>query len=399
MRHAPPFPGAHAARHAIAFTFLVNGAVLGTWVSRIPAIKQALTLSDAHLGLALLSMAVGALAAFPVAGALIARVGSRRVTAISGTTYCLTLPLLAAASDFTQLACALFAFGAMNGAMDVAMNAHGADVEQRYRRPIMSSLHGMFSLGGLLGAAGGAAMAGATVAPGPHFLLFGLIAGVGCALVTSRLLRTRPAPRSNAPVFALPHRALLSFGVIAFCAHLTEGAMADWSAVYLRQVLAADSALAAIGFAAFSLTMTAARLAGDRFVTRIGPVRVLRLGGLTAATGLSCALLLGHPLVTLIGFACVGLGMATISPLVFSAAARTSSVPAGTAIAAVATMGYSGFLAGPPLIGLLAESVTLRGALLLVVLLSLAITLLAPRVASATPARATNATASPEPQA
>lgn len=358
----------------------MNGAILATWVSRIPAVKRDLGLSDGQLGLALLGMAVGALIAFPLTGVLTSRFGSRSVTLGAGALYCVTLPLLALAPSLPALTLTLLAFGAFNGSMDVAMNAHDVEVEERYGRSILSSFHGMFSLGGLVGAGLGAFAAHQGMPLGTHFTAGAVLLAVVLVLAFPRMVASRPTYRSGAPLFALPSRALLGFGIIAFCAHLSEGAMADWSAVYLRDTLGAGVAFAAVGYAAFSLTMTAARFTGDALVTRLGPVRTVRLGGLIAGLGLGVALLLGSPVFTLIGFACVGLGMATISPLVFSAAGRTPGVSSGTAIAAVATMGYTGFLAGPPFIGLIAGGVTLRVALGLVALLCLTVALLSGNV-------------------
>ncbi|MBB6097977.1 MFS family permease [Deinobacterium chartae] len=380
MTRSPLSPHVRAARTAVSTVFLVNGAALATWVSRIPAIKRDLGLSDGVLGLALLSMAAGALFAFSVTGYLIARYGSRRVTVAAGLLFCAALPLLAVAPSLALLVLTLALFGALNGAMDVAMNAHGVEVEARYGRPILSSFHGMFSLGGLIGAGIGALVAGAGITTEVHFAAAAVLLEAALLLVALRLLPTPPAHRPGDSVFALPSRSLLGFGIIAFCASMTEGSMADWSAVYLRDTLGTGAGYAAAGYAAFSLTMTAVRFGGDALVARLGPVFMVRWGGLVAAVGLGSALLLGHPAATLLGFACVGIGMATLYPLVFSAAGRTPGVTSGTAIAAVATMGYSGFLAGPPFIGLLAEGISLRGALGLVALLCLLIALLSPIV-------------------
>lgn len=371
------------ARLAVSLVFLVNGAVLATWVSRIPVIKGTLGLSDGQLGLALLGMAVGALIAFPVTGFLTARFGSRNVTLTAGALYCLILPLLALAPSLPLLTLTLLAFGAFNGSMDVAMNAHGVEVEEHSGRRILSSLHGMWSLGGLVGAGLGVLAAQQNLSPSVHLTSMAALLAVILMLVAPRLLASQPTRRSGDPVFSLPTPALLGFGIIAFCAFLSEGAMADWSAVYLRDTLNTSASFAAVGYAAFSLTMTAGRFTGDALVTRLGPVRTVRFGGLLAGLGLGAALLLGSPVVTLIGFACVGLGMAAIAPLVFSAAGRTTGVSSGTAIAAVATMGYTGFLAGPPLIGLISQGVTMRVALGVVALLGLIVAMLSSNVRGA----------------
>lgn len=374
-----------AARRAAAVAFLINGMALATLVSRIPAIKQGLGASDGQLGLALLGMAVGAILAFAVAGPLIARFGSRRVTALGGAALCVATPLVATAASPLTLGMLLALFGASKGAMDVAMNAQAVEVERRYGRPVMSSLHGLFSLGGLIGAALGGLMAGLDVSLALHFGGVGVLLGLLLLLSAPHLLPAQASGASRGPAFVLPTRALLGLGVIAVCAFVIEGAMADWSAVYLRGTLGTGAAYAATGYAAFSLAMTLTRFGGDAIAARLGAERVVRWGGLLAAVGVGLALGLGRPAFALVGFACVGLGMAIVVPLVFSAAGRTPGVAPGAAIAAVATMGYGGFLTGPPTLGFLAEAVTLRVALGVLALLGLLIALLSRNLRQAAP--------------
>ena len=367
----------YASRLAVRAVFFANGATLASWVSRIPAIKGGLKLSDGQFGVALLGMAMGALIAFPLAGLFVARFGSRRVTLVVGLAFCAALPLLALAPMQIGLALLLAVFGACNGAMDVAMNAQGVDVERQSGRSLMSSFHAMWSLGGLGGAALGGLVAAHSISPLWHFCAASLILSLTLALAAPRLLPPGPGDAEDTgPVFALPSRAVLGLGAIAFCAFLSEGAVADWSAVYLRESFHTGAAFAAGGYAAFSMTMTGMRFGGDTLITRLGAVRVVQGGGLAAGIGLGAALLLGGPVPTLLGFGCVGLGLAVLAPLVFSAAGHTPGASRGASIAAVATLGYGGFLAGPPLLGLLAQAVTLRAALGVVALLCLTIALL-----------------------
>ncbi len=376
-------PRVHAARWAVAAMFLVNGALLANWVARIPAVQQRLGLSAGALGIALLGMAIGALAAFPVTGLLIAHYGSRRVTTGAALVYCAAVPLPGLAPNLPLLMVALIALGAGNGAMDVAMNAQGVAVEARYGRPIMSSFHGLWSVGGFAGALVGGLAAGAGIAPFPH-LLGAAVVLVIAALVAARwLLPVAADADSGAPAFARPTRALLGLGVVAFCSALGEGAMADWSAVYLHSSLATSAAFAAAGYAGFSLAMTVGRLSGDRLTHRFGPVVLVRVGGLLAAAGLSAALVVGRSVPAVAGFALVGAGLSLVAPLVYSRAGRTPGVSPAAALAAVATMGYTGFLLGPPIIGAVAQALSLRDALGLIVLLGLAIAALARNVGPA----------------
>jgi len=373
-------PRVRTARWAVAAMFLVNGALLANWVARIPAVQQRLGLSAGALGIALLGMAIGALAAFPVTGLLIAHYGGRRVTTGAALVYCTAVPLPGLAPSLPLLMVALIALGAGNGAMDVAMNAQGVAVEARYGRPIMSSFHGLWSVGGFAGALVGGVAAGAGIAPFPH-LLGAAVVLVIAALIASRwLLPVAADAHSGAPAFARPTRALLGLGVVAFCSALGEGAMADWSAVYLHTSLATSAAFAAAGYAGFSLAMTAGRLSGDRLTHRFGPVVLVRAGGLLAAVGLGVALVVGRAGPAVAGFALVGAGLSLVAPLVYSRAGRTPGVSAAAALAAVATMGYTGFLLGPPIIGAVAQALSLRDALGIIVLLGLAIAALARNV-------------------
>ena len=354
------------ARFAVSAIFFLNGAVLASWIPHIPEIKAAHGLNDGRLGLVLLAMAAGAITAMPIAGALVARFGSRTMTTIAALTFALVLPLPLLSPSVPLLATALFILGGWNGTLDVAMNAHAVAVEQRYGRPIMSSFHALFSLGGLAGAA----IAGLAIAAGvgrlTHVLTASVVAVATVASVVGRLLPATPETTRHAPIFAWPSRALLGLGGLAFLGLLAEGAMADWSAVYLHDILRSTPGMAATGFAAFSLTMAIGRFSGDSLVLRYGPGAVLCASSTVAAVGLGVALAIGAPLVAVLGFGAVGFGIANVIPILFSAAGNVPGVSAGVALAAVATTGYLGFLAGPALIGFVAEATSLRVGLVLV---------------------------------
>ncbi len=355
-----------AARIAVSTIFLVNGAVLASWLPHIPAVKARLHASDAGLGLALLGMAGGAVVALPLAGRLIARFGSRVMTATAALAFCLAMPLPLFSPSLPALGLALALLGACNGLLDVSMNAQAAAIEHAAGRAIMSSFHALFSVGGVVGAllAGGSMAAG--VSDASHVVaaaLLALVVVVGALPALAPDDRTRE-PRG--PAFVRPSRALLGLGALAFLGLLAEGAMADWSAVYLHDTLGASPALAATGFAAFALAMAAGRFAGDALTDRLGAPRVLRVSGAVAAAGLGAALLVGRPAAGVAGCALVGLGIANIIPLLFSAAARVRGVEPGRALSAVATTGYLGFLVGPPLIGAVAEIAGLAAGLALV---------------------------------
>ncbi|WP_027882187.1 MFS transporter [Meiothermus rufus] len=372
---SPPTIHLSLARRAIYLIFFICGFVFAAWVSRIPAIKESLGLHTGELGLVLLGAPLGLVLAMPLTGGLIAQWGSRPVLVLSALANGLLLPPLALAPSGWVLAVALFAFGFANAAMDISMNTQAVEAEKRYARPIMSSFHALFSLGGLAGAALGGAAAAAGIGPLAFFswVAIGLLPPILWA--RTHLLPVRPAARG--PRFVWPRGALLGLGLIVFCTGLGEGAVADWSAVYMKQVIDSNEAVAALAFSAFSLAMVLGRLTGDALTHRLGAVMLARMGGLLAAAGFFTVLLASRPSVALGGFALVGLGYCTLFPLVFSSAGRVAGVPPGVALASVATLGYLGFLLGPPLIGLVAHTTSLRVSFGLVAALALVIALLA----------------------
>jgi predicted MFS family arabinose efflux permease len=379
---APP----RSARGAVSALFFLNGAMFATWAARLPAVQDAYGLSHSGLGMALLMISLGAVIAMPVAGWLTAHRGSASVSRIAVVVFCALVPLLVLAPNVPSLFAALFCFGAFHGGLDVAMNAQAVEVEKAYRRPIMSSFHALWSTGGLAGAATGGLLAGAGLELLPHFIAASLVFGA-VALAAIPFLQKGPDPHRSAgstepamPIFRLPSRSLLGLGVIAFCVMIGEGAMADWSAVYLHTELGVAESTATLGYAAFSIAMAAGRFLGDRCTERWSAVGLVRIGTLIAAAGLALALAIPLPAVALVGFGCVGLGFATIVPLVFSAAGRKPGIAPGIALASVTTLGYLGFLLGPPVIGFFSEGAGLRWALGLIVLTTLIATSLAKTV-------------------
>jgi MFS family permease len=366
------------ARAAVVAYFVLAGVSFSAWAVRIPDVKAELRLDDATLGLVLLGTAAGSVVAMTGSGWTIARFGSRRVTVATALLACATLVLPALAPSAPLLFAALFVFGAAYGALDVAMNAQAVAVEERWGRPIMSSFHGMFSTGTLIGSFVAGLVAGRGIPPAPHLLCTGVALAVLALVAARSLVLVAAEGDDDGPAFALPVGPLAGVGALAFGVLLAEGAVADWGAVYLRDVLGATAAVGGWGYTAFSLTMAAGRFAGDGLVQRLGPVRVIRGGGTLVALGVGVALLVGTVPTALIGFACVGAGLAAAFPVLLSAAGRTPGVPTGTAIAAVATAGYTGFLVGPPAIGLVSEAFgSLRAGLAVVALVGAVVALLA----------------------
>ncbi len=367
------------ARVAVTAVFALNGVLFASIFSRLPVIQERTDIGDGALGLALLCSMVGLLTSQVVAGPLIVRLGSRPLVIVGGLGYAVGLVPVALAGSWGSLAGAFLFVGFANGLLDVAMNTHGLTVEKRLGRPILSTLHAAFSFGALGGAAVGGLAAGAGVEVEPH--LFS-VAAVGAAslMIAGRFLLPPGADASpEGPLFAVPSRALALVGAFAFCVLLTEGAVNDWSAVYIEGELDADEATAAAGLASFSLTMGVGRLFGDRLNVALGPVRLARGGATLAAVGIGIALLATGPGLALFGFACTGVGLAGLFPLALRAAAAKGET-AGPSVAAVSAVGYLGFLAGPPTIGGIAELAGLRAGLLLLVVLCGVAALLGPAV-------------------
>ena len=358
--------------------FFANGVVIGTWVVRIPAVQQRLGLGEGLLGVALLGAAVGALAAMPLVGALVSRFGSRRVVGTTALLLSLSLVAPALAPNLLSLVLALMMVGAANGGLDVSMNAQAVVVERGYGRPIMSSFHAAWSFGGLAGAALGGLLASQGIGPLPHFSVVAILSAIAFVGAYRALLPSHAdASEEGAPAFARPTRALFGLGIISFCVLLGEGAMGDWSAVYLENTLGTGPGFAAAGYAAFSLSMAFGRLFGDKLTERLGSATLVRSCGALAAVGLGVALAVAEPLVALVGFACAGAGFSIVFPAALSAAGRTEAMATGPALAAVSTAAYTGFLVGPPFIGFVAELTGLGYALYLVVALSAAVVIFA----------------------
>jgi predicted MFS family arabinose efflux permease len=356
--------------------FAINGAMVGTWVAHIPWLQDHLHISKATLGLCLLCMAAGAVISMPLTGHILNRRSTTAVTRAATLWFCLMLPLPLLATSPYMLGAILLVFGASTGAMDVAMNAHGVGIQTQLRRPIMSSLHGGWSVGGFAAAGLVAVTAATGVDPRLESLVVGVVLWTA-ALWLTRRLGTAQARSASEIGLALPSRAVLLIGGLCFAVMLTEGAIGDWSGIYLRHDAGASTAAAAMAFTGFSLGMAIARLSGDLLNERLGAPRLLRGGTALLAVALGAVLLIGQTAPAVAGFALCGLGIANAVPLLFSAAGRID--PPGSSLAAAFTLGYLGFIVGPPLIGILSDRAGLPETLTLLVFAALMVTTLGPR--------------------
>jgi MFS family permease len=356
-----------SARLAVSAVFFVNGALTASWAPYIPRIKSDLELSARSLGFVLLALAFGAVAAMPGAGLMVERFGTRATLTGAVALGYVALPFVLLAPSAPSLAAVLVVLGAATGVTDVAMNANGAAVEHRYGRPILSSLHALWSIGAFTAAGVTALMTATGVPAEAHLIVASVVLGATGLVACSRLMPAaeragdRPRGRSR------PSRRVLGLTLVALASFLAEGAMNDWSALYLRDSLGESATIGAAGYAVFVGSMALMRLSGDRLTARLGRVPIVRAGAALAGGALAFALLAGHPLAAFAAFACLGIGLANVFPLVVSAASRTTSP--SLAIATVSTGGYAGVLIGPPLIGFAADATSLPVALGLIVAL------------------------------
>ena len=343
----------------------------------VPFAKERMGLNDAALGVLLLLLGAGAILMMPLTGYLIQRFGSRKVILSASVLMAVLLPLLLILSAPTSMGIALFFFGASVGAIDVAMNAHAVKVQQLYGRHIMSSFHGLFSVGGLLGSLGLGALIKAGLSPVVAAVIISvLLLAISISQYSRLLPHSAEDRRAESTGFTWPNRAVVFLGLMCFIVFLAEGAILDWSAVFLQFYRGFDPALSGIGYAAFSVAMAVMRLSGDRLVSHISSRNMVVYGSLVAAAGFFIAVLAPWSGMAIFGFVLVGLGSANIVPVFFSAAGNMKHTPAYIAIPAITTIGYAGQLAGPALLGFVAYLVSLPfaigliGVLLLIVALS-----------------------------
>ncbi len=372
----------------MTIVFLLVGSSAGTWAARLPAIKAHLHISAGVLGLALLGPAVGAVLAMSVVGAVLVKVKPRRIVGVLFVPYGVLLCALSFVDSPWQLFAVLVGWGACVGTIDVAMNVEAAALQDLVGRRIMSRFHAAYSLGGLAGAGAGALAAASGLSVRVNFLIVGvtvLVVGVAASSAFSRTpVRPTHTATSSDPMVHSPRRPKLSWSLVGLCTiafgcFLAEGAVNNWSAIYLHSSLKAGAGLAAVAYTAFSCAMAVGRLCGDHMAERFGPVRLVRVSVATAAIGLAVALIVGQVAVAMVGFVLLGLGMSFVVPLVFTASSLLERP--GPSLATVNSCGYLGLLIGPALIGGLADAVGLPGALGVIVVVCAVTAVLAGAVA------------------
>jgi len=357
--------------------FFVNGATFATWGIHIPTVKARFGLSEASLSLAMFMVATGAILAMKFAGTWVARVGTRRASVQGGVAFGVMTALLMLMPTYPTLLAVLLLFGITNAGFDVAMNAQAATVEANHHKPIISSLHGMFSLGGMAGAAMGGVLLELGVPPAVHCGAMALVV-MATALCAGPFMLPDHVHAEGEPAHPTTGRTLLVLGLLAFLGLVGEGAMYDWTTVYMREIAQSPEAIASAGYAAFSGGMALARFGGDFARGRWDNMRVLGTSGVLATGGILLALLWPDPAAVLAGFALMGVGAANMVPIFFITASRLPGVPAAEGIAAVARFAYVGLLIGPVIIGLIAHRSDLRWGLSVVALTMALIAIMGP---------------------
>ncbi|OEZ31236.1 MFS transporter [Variovorax boronicumulans] len=365
-------PGVTAGtRWASRAQFFASGFIFATWGVHVPTVKAHYAIDEAQLGLAMLAAGAGAMVGLTSAGRWIGRHGPRRMAALCGCVYALLIAGLIAMPGYAALLGLLAVFGLVTSVFDVAINTEAAQLELRGNQPLMSGMHGMFSLGGMVGAASGSAALAAGMAPQTHLWTVAVVMIGLVAIASTRMLPTPAAPADGAAAadhgFRLPRGVLAVLGVLAALGLIAEGAIYDWSVLYMQQELGSPQQQAALAYASFSAAMAAARFGGDAMRARFSPTALLRGSGLLAAAAMTLVLLTDLPWLALLGFAGVGVGFANVVPILFGASARVPGVAPANGIAAVSAIAYLGFMAGPAVIGLLARVSSLTAALYVVV--------------------------------
>lgn len=366
-----------AHRLAVAVFFFMAGLCFASWASRIPDIKLKLGLSDAGLGAVLLALPSGLMLSLPLSGWAVTRFSSKTMVTIAAVGYPLILILIGAVTATWQLAAVLFFFGIFGNLYNISANTQAVGVESLYQRSIMATFHGIWSLAGFSGAAIGTFLIAQGIAPLHHFLLICIASLVVVLLAQGYILPSDTQPENKQPLFAKPDASILKLGLIAFGCLVCEGTMFDWSGVYFQNVVQAPKEMVTLGYTVFMATMATGRFLGDRLVTRFGIQRMLQASGVIISSGLAIAVLFPTIVSATMGFFLVGLGVSSVVPLVYSAAGKSKTMSPGVALAAVSTIGFLGFLIGPPLIGFIAELSGLRWSFTIIAIIGFSTTIMA----------------------
>lgn len=364
-------------RFAVSAFFFMHGLCFASWASRIPSIQENLKLSASALGSVLFALPLGFVISLPFAGWLIGKAGSKKVVILSTIFYSLSLVLIGTSTDILSLVLSLFSFGFFSNQLNISINTQAVIVERLYDKGLMATFHGLWSVAGFAGAAFGTWLMSRNVAPINHFIFISTAFVMITALSAFYLVKKDEVTAEKRPLFTMPDRSLIGLGLIAFCSMMAEGAMFDWSGIYFSKVVQVDPHLTGIGYTTFMIAMSATRFLADGFSNRFGLKRILQVSGLLTTTGLLLSVFFPFMLPSLIGFFIIGIGVSSVVPMVYSAAGKSKTLSAGAALTAVSSLGFMGFLIGPPIIGFIAEASSLKISFLAITVMSVSVVVLA----------------------
>jgi MFS family permease len=359
--------------------FFLHGLCFASWASRIPSIQQHLNLSSSRLGELLFILPAGFFSSSTVAGWIIARAGSKITVIFSGMIYSVALVGIGWSDNLLPLIFSLFSFGFFGNLLNISINTQAVAVEALSGKKLMASFHGMWSLAGFAGAAIGSGMIALRITPSVHFTLINIVFLIGTGLISFHLVSKDINTNERRPAFSRPDPSILGLGIIAFCSMMVEGAMFDWSGIYFVKVVKVTPQLTGIGYTTFMIAMAVTRFTADRLSSRFGLKRMLQLSGMFAAAGLAVTISIPVLSVALPGFFIIGIGVSSVVPLVFSEVGRSKKLSPGSALSAVASLGFLGLLIGPPVIGFIAQATSLRISFLALLIMALAVFVLASR--------------------
>lgn len=372
-------------RFAVSLFYFAMGLCFASWASRIPDVKSTLHLNEAELGSILFAVPIGQLAIMPFSGKMVTRYGSKSVLLAAMALYILSLLALGMSQGAWQLSAALFFFGMSGNLSNIAVNTQGVDVEALFKKAIMSSFHGAWSIAGFTGAIIGLGMLALELTPLQHFGIVAVFV-IGLVAYASRyLIKAKEKIKSEKQkFFTRPDATLLSLGIIGFCVMASEGVMFDWSGVYFKEIIKAPGAFVVVGYTSFMIMMAIGRFMGDGIIRRFGRKKVLQISGVMISVGLFTAVLVPNLIVATASFMLVGLGVSTIVPTIYSVAGKNPNVPPGEALTIVSSVSFLGFLLGPPVIGHVAEMSSLRVSFAIIGVFGFLIAFLVSRVAAIT---------------
>jgi MFS family permease len=369
-------------RVAVSIFFFLSGFTFSTWASRIPDLQRLLQLNDAELGSLLILLPLGLMVTMPLAGYLLSRYSSRYIMLIGSIFYSLLLCLLGLANTVWQVGIILFLFGSSRNLFNISVNTQAVGVQDFYTKSIMATFHGIWSIAGFAGAAAAYFIIANDVSVALHFFSVSAVAFIVIAVTFKNTLVSDAHPHQKNPAFIFPDKPLIKLGIIAFCSMVCEGTISEWGSIYFGKEVHAPKNIVTIGYVVYLSAMTIGRFTGDWLVNKIGTKRLLQISGILILTGISIVILFPFIISATAGYLLIGFGVSCIMPLVFSTAGKISAMGHGPAITSVSTIGYLGFLSGPPLIGFISHAINMRVSFLLIIVAACTIIFFSSRIKS-----------------